>query len=782
MDLDAYVFEDGAAREGQKVDISRYWKALKKRWWVVVITAVVVTVPWVLYVKQEKPVYEATAAIRFTSYVGNDGSLMAARYQKISSRSFSERVVSELGLVLSIAQQEDQENQIFRKQIFAQFTSSGNPVPGRYILRFSGKGDFVLSRFVEESGAEVKLRRGEVSDAASDTVTINGFSFQLASRTSSFPPEVVFNISGFRAAVKSLQNRIRVEMPDPTMMQVTLRDSDPYVVTQTVNSLASVVVQESQSTSEGNKAEQRKILEAQMDRAKADLEASNEKLKYALQHSTSGSDIAFQDKVSRRNVVDRELTDLKNYRETLKDLLGQLGTLSSSPAAPEDRQALETRWLIFKTIANHKVFENNAIMALNRTRLEGLEKEWNEIVTRVSASAVRARELQSEIDKLHSRIEDLARTRLTTLERDITQKGAELNQIRASFEQLTGEKIELADLQRENQQKADIHAQALSAYQKARLEQASKIETIDILDPAIEPELPINSNKRTKAAGGGAFGFILGIFIVIVWELLDRTIKTVNDIKNHLKLDVLGAIPQVGFDNVFDFQDQEKVKMIDQQLVTHDFSPTPISEAYRSLRTSIIYNKKVGRVQTVVLTSTAPGDGKSFTAANFSITLAQQKTSTLLVDTDLRRGVQHNTFGVPKEPGFSNFLCGQALGSDIINETHIPNLWMISCGSLVPNPSELLGSLQMRRFLDEMRRKFDIIIFDTPPLNAATDAVVLGTQVDGVAIVVRAGKTNREVARQKLELFQNLETKIIGVILNGTTVDLAHEGYSYYHY
>lgn len=88
----------------------------------------------------------------------------------------------------------------------------------------------------------------------------------------------------------------------------------------------------------------------------------------------------------------------------------------------------------------------------------------------------------------------------------------------------------------------------------------------------------------------------------------------------------------------------------------------------------------------------------------------------------------------------------------------------------------------MRRFLDEMRRKFDVIIFDTPPLNAATDAVVLGTQVDGVAIVVRAGKTHREVARQKLELFQNLEAKIIGVILNGTSVDLAHEGYSYYHY
>jgi capsular exopolysaccharide synthesis family protein len=294
--------------------------------------------------------------------------------------------------------------------------------------------------------------------------------------------------------------------------------------------------------------------------------------------------------------------------------------------------------------------------------------------------------------------------------------------------------------------------------------------------------MPINISKKTKAAGGLAFGFMFGIMIVLVWEMMDRTIKTADDIKGHLKLNVLGAIPQVAFDNVNDFQDHEKARMMDQQLVTHDFAPTPIGEAYRSLRPSIIYNTKTGRLQTLVLTSTAPGDGKSFTAANLGIALAQQKSKTLLVDTDLRRGVQHNTFGVPKEPGFSNYLCGQVISADIVNETHIPNLAMISCGSLVPNPSELLGSLQMRRFLDEMRRKFDVIIFDTPPLNAATDAVVLGTQVDGVAIVVRAGKTHREVARQKLELFQNLEAKIIGVVLNGTSVDLAHEGYSYYHY
>jgi tyrosine-protein kinase Etk/Wzc len=779
MGIDPYVLEDNGVPEAQKVDISRYWKALKKHWWVVLITTVVVTVPWVIYVKQEQPIYEATATIRFTNYAGNSETLMSARYQKINSRSFNERVVSELGLVLAIEQQDEQEGRIFRKQIFSKFTGSNNPVSGRYVLRFPGDGKFVLSRFMEANAREVELRRGDLLAATLDTVSANGFSFQLAADAGKFPAELFFYIKGFRSTVKSLQDRIKVDMArDGTMMQVTLQDTDPFVVTQTVNSLASIVVKESKSTSQGTKVEALKILEAQMKQAKAELDESNSRLASARQRLTSGTDIAFQEKLNRRSAVDRELTDLKNYRDSLRDLLGQL---SAFPATDDDG-ADSQRWLILKTIANHKVFDANTVMALNRTRLTDLEKEWNEVVSRTSEAVARARELKTDIERLHGKIDEIAQKRMVTLEREISQKNGELAQLNATFDRLPVERTELANLERENDQKAQLYKELFAQLQKAQLDEAVETETIDILDPAIEPELPINSNKKAKAAGGGVFGFILGVLIIFVWELLDRTIKSVDDIKSHLKLNVLGAIPQIGFDNVFDFQDQEKAKMIDQQLVTHDFSPTPISEAYRSLRTSIIYNKKVGRVQTLVLTSTAPGDGKSFTAANFSITLAQQKTSTLLVDTDLRRGVQHNTFGVPKEPGFSNFLCGQVLGADIINETHIPNLWMISCGSLVPNPSELLGSLQMRRFLDEMRRKFDIIIFDTPPLNAATDAVVLGTQVDGVAIVVRAGKTHREVARQKLELFQNLEAKIIGVILNGTTVDLAHEGYSYYHY
>ncbi|GBD93616.1 tyrosine-protein kinase YwqD [bacterium BMS3Abin05] len=245
---------------------------------------------------------------------------------------------------------------------------------------------------------------------------------------------------------------------------------------------------------------------------------------------------------------------------------------------------------------------------------------------------------------------------------------------------------------------------------------------------------------------------------------------------------MIGTIPNVKFNEEHELNDADKIKKIDSQLVTYDYSPTPIGEAYRALRTKIMFSKSMGRIKTVVVTSFSPGDGKSFTCSNLAITLAQHKTNVLLVDADLRRGVLHNTFSVSKEPGVSNYLMGVVNFNEIVQETNVPNLYLASCGAMVPNPSELLGSMRLKRFIDEAKRRFDFIMFDTPPLNAATDSVVLGTQVDGLLIITRAEVTNRNVAKQKLDLFENVPVNIIGVVLNGAIQDMAHEGYSYYHY
>ncbi len=778
--MEDLLFEEDHQPAEPSVDIRRYWNAILRRWWLWVSVTLALAIPWVLYIKHEKPIYEATAVIQFKSYEGMDWSLLESRIQKLTSRSFAEKVVQELGLVMEMIQ-EDEENPLSRKQVFAYFSTSKRPVTGTYLLRISDEGTFVLYR-ERDDGRLQKVHSGLVEEAQQDTVRVNGLHFLLAEDRESLPSEMRFQINNFRQAVRDFQQRIKIDYQPPgTLMRIRLQDNDPYLVALMTNRLAEIYVRESISVRGEKTRGQLKILKAQLDKAEKDLAASNKELAAFRQRNAVDLDAA----AARQNMdlgnAEQMRENLKQERKTINLLLAEAEPFFQKKDRPvEGGISLEQR-LFFKDFVRLELFRDNPKMLVLKSRLEDLDARYEKAAS-LSAVNPEALKLADELNQLHLEIMATAKAEIRKIDRQIGRLAVKIQQLQAKLARLPAKQMEYAELKRKNDKLAAIYQETLSKYQQAQLSTVTETEEIEVLDPAIEPERPVNSNKKVKAVAGAAGALFIGLGLTILLEALNKSLKTVDDVKRYLKLNVLGTIPKVDFDDVFEFQDSEKLKKIDQQLVTHDYSPTPIGEAYRSLRTSIMFSKNVGRIQTLVVTSMEPGDGKSFTSANLAITFAQQKSNTLLVDTDLRRGVLHNTFGVPKEPGFSNYLTLGLPLVELINETHIPNLSLISCGSLIPNPSELLGSHQMRRFLDEVRRRFDIIIFDTPPLNAATDAVVMGTQVDATVIVIRAAKTNRDVARQKLELYKHVPAKVIGVVLNGTTPDLAHEGYSYYHY
>jgi tyrosine-protein kinase Etk/Wzc len=777
MDVEPLLLEGEDLHSGQSLDLRRYLRALQKRWWLVAIIFLIVTIPWVLYVKQEKLLYEATAVIRFKSFEKNSPGVNESRIQELTSRSFAERVVAELGLTMTIV--DDEQEPIRRRDVFGEFTSAANPVDGHYVIRFPGNDAYVLSQISPESeDMEKEIARGSATQAQQEAVNFNGFAFKLAPSNARRPSEVRFKIDPFRKAVESLRGREEVDVDrSGTLMTIKLTDTDPFLVTQTVNNLAGIFVRESASIKRQDVSAAREVLERQWTLARDGLEESNRRLREFQARSLQTSDNSAQDLFLRLSTTQRRLEDLRNYSTSIKDLLARAS--NSGPAV--DAASLLNRRYIFRELLANKAFEGAATIGISRERLRDLENQYDDIA-KTSAVSVRAKEVQAQIESVQAQLEKDARLQLTRIDQEIGRLESELAGTNAKLRMAPIAEQQFAELQRENEQKARMFNDIDTKYQSALINEKVETEAIDILDQAIVPEFPINANKRVKAMAGGVFALFLGVFSVMGLELLDRSIKTVEDVRQNLKVNVLGAIPLIDFVEGYEYQDGEKAKIIDQQLVTHDYAPTPIGEAYRSLRTNIMFSKSIGRIQTLCITSTSPGDGKSFTAANLAITMAQQKSNTLLIDCDLRRGVLHNTFGVPKEPGFTNFLTSNHSALEYISETNIPNLHLISCGSLIPNPSELLGSHQMRRFMDEMRRKFDLIVFDTPPLNAATDAVVIGTQVDATIIVIRASKTDRTVARQKLEMFNNVPAKVIGVVLNGTSADLAHEGYSYYHY
>lgn len=216
-------------------------------------------------------------------------------------------------------------------------------------------------------------------------------------------------------------------------------------------------------------------------------------------------------------------------------------------------------------------------------------------------------------------------------------------------------------------------------------------------------------------------------------------------------------------------------------IITETNPKSPISEAYRTLRTNIEFSAVDEQLQVIMLTSAGPGEGKSTTATNLAVTYAQADKKVLIIDADLRKPTMHHTFMKSNRRGLTNILAGQAIHSEVIMDTHIPNLEVLPSGPIPPNPSEMLSSKRMISFLAEMRERYGIIIVDTPPALAVTDAQIMATRCDGVILVVNSGEVKREVAlKVKLNL-EHVKARILGVVLNN--IDKKHgESYYYYYY
>lgn len=204
---------------------------------------------------------------------------------------------------------------------------------------------------------------------------------------------------------------------------------------------------------------------------------------------------------------------------------------------------------------------------------------------------------------------------------------------------------------------------------------------------------------------------------------------------------------------------------------------SPAAEAYRTLRTNIRFSSLDKPLQTLLATSTAPDEGKSTTLANLAITMAQAEQRVLLVDCDLRRPTLHTLFGLPNESGLTNLILAEVDEPLPVQETGVPGLHLLTSGPLPPRPADILGSRRMENVIARLRSEADVILFDTPPVIAVTDAAVLAAKVDGVLLVLQAGRTRRDRARQARQILEKVKANIIGVVLNNAQRE---QSYSYY--
>jgi capsular exopolysaccharide synthesis family protein len=206
------------------------------------------------------------------------------------------------------------------------------------------------------------------------------------------------------------------------------------------------------------------------------------------------------------------------------------------------------------------------------------------------------------------------------------------------------------------------------------------------------------------------------------------------------------------------------------------------AEAYRTLRTNLIFSQAIQTLRTIVITSPSPKDGKTTTAANLAVTFAQQGMRVLIIDCDMRKARLHNMFALPREPGFSQLLVKQATVEQVVQQTSIENLWLISAGLLPANPSELLGSAMARATIESLAGQYDIVILDTPPVHVAADALILGSMANGVLLVLRAGHSERDAAQEALQRLLNVGAHVVGAVLNDPDHKVPEYGSYYYYY
>ncbi len=290
------------------------------------------------------------------------------------------------------------------------------------------------------------------------------------------------------------------------------------------------------------------------------------------------------------------------------------------------------------------------------------------------------------------------------------------------------------------------------------------------LVPAQEPTAPISPNIPQNVLLAAMAGLVLSGGAILLLEYLDDTIKDADDVQRELHIPGLGAIARIA-----------RVRTLADSLITLSHPRSPIAEAYRVLRTNLRFTGIENPGGALLITSTRPAEGKTTTAANLAITLAQGGRRVILLDADLRRPTLDQIFGLSNEQGLSNLLIGEVPAVEsVLQPTQVEGLHVITSGPIPPNPAEILDSKNMDTVLTNLRAKADMVILDSPPVLAVADASILGARCSGTVLVIDSGRTRSDVSRRAVETLNKTGVKILGAVLNKLSTRRA--GYDYYYY
>lgn len=345
------------------------------------------------------------------------------------------------------------------------------------------------------------------------------------------------------------------------------------------------------------------------------------------------------------------------------------------------------------------------------------------------------------------------------------------NDAKAEAFEVEKKKLELDRLKSETENNKRQYDSVFKRLKDIELSGLLRTSNIRVLDSARPILAPVKPDVPQGILVGLMAGLVLGLSLALLLEFMDSTVASQQEIEERLGLTFLGFVPSMP---------PSEAAGETKDLLLYRDPKSLAAECTRSIRTNLLFMSPDRRFKRMLVTSSGPQEGKSTTAINLGITMAQSGNRVLVIDTDMRRPRLHKAFGVSNEVGVSSLVVGEGRLDDALKTTDVPNLFMLPCGPIPPNPAELLHTKAFGDLLDQLGTKFDLLILDSPPVGAVSDAVVLATLVDGVVVVLKAGKTQRDLAKRTVKALRDVKANVYGAILND--VDLKKSKYGDYYY
>lgn len=546
------------------------------------------------------------------------------------------------------------------------------------------------------------------------------------------------------------------------LFEVSFDTFDPELSATLANTVASEYIRLNDERRFQSGSSAKNFLQREIQRVQGKLETSEKELtEFARKHQVVDLEDKNNIMSTRLQDLNNNLTEVKSDRITAEALYNQAQSANIETLPSILQEDLIKTLKAEYTQLRSEYMRMSGIYKPKYPKLQQLGAQVEQIKTSLNqevANIVASLQVNYEQLTKKEQLLDMAVEQQKTLILDLQNRAVQYN-----------------ILKREWETNKELYSGLLERMKEISVTAGMELNNIAIIDQAA---VPIKSHKPKLALNlgiAGVLGLMGGLGLAFLLAFLDNTVRSPEELEKVVHLANLGLVPKV--------HNKDLPEGTSLDLLSHQVREKELPEAFRSIRTSLMFSSPGGAPKSLMVTSVSKGEGKSTTAINLAIVLAQNNASVLLLDADLRLPRLHKAFGVPRGPGLTEYLVNDNL--DAFYETEIPNLTLLTAGTPPPNPAELLSAENMDKLLQGVGESFDYVIVDTPPILGLADPLILSTKVQGVILVTAAGQVSKGALRDGVRRMRSVRAPLIGAVLNQVEPNSSEYGYYnryYYNY